>query len=149
MNLAATYCLDVSYLSICGCLSKSEVDTRLCFRGFGQGRGGGRGRGRGGGRGRGRGGRTEQGPSFMPEGKTWNDLTSEEKDDVTRQRNEWKAAQLDKDLVSFMAKGGKTDVAASLLDDDLEAYKRQGSKKKSEQPGAAQPDQQAAEPMEQ
>lgn len=51
--------------------------------------------------------------------------------------------------MSFMAKGGKTDVAASLLDDDLEAYKRQGSKKKTEQRGAAQPDQQGIEPMEQ
>lgn len=68
---------------------------------------------------------------------------------MTRQRNEWKAAQLDKDLVSFMAKGGKTDVAAALLDDDLEAYKRQGNKNKNAQAAAAQPNQQGAEPMEQ
>lgn len=52
--------------------------------------------------------------------------------------------------MSFMAKGGKTDVATSLLDDDLEAYKRQGSKKKqTQQPGVIQPDQQGAEAMEQ
>ena len=127
----------------------TNLHDPLFIRGFGRGRGGSRGSGRGGGRGRGRGGRTERGPSFIPEGKTWNDLTEHEKDDVTRQQNEWKAAQLDKDLVSFMAKGGKTDVASSLLDDDLEAYKRQGSKKKGEQLGAAQPDQQGMEPMEQ
>ena len=123
------------------------------LRGSGQGRGGGRGRsgGRGRGRGRGRGGRSEQGPSFIPEGKKWNDLTSEEQEDVERQRNQWKAAQLDKELVSFMAAGGKTDVATSLLDDDLEAYKRQGGKKKqSDQPQDAQPDaQQGVEAMQQ
>ena len=69
---------------------------------------------------------------------------------MQRQRNEWKAEQLDKDLVSFMVKGGKTDGVTSLLDDDLEAYKKQGNQKKqADQPKVAQPDQQGAEAMEQ
>ena len=69
---------------------------------------------------------------------------------MERQRNQWKAAQLDKELVSFMAAGGKTDAATSLLDDDLEAHKKQGSKKKqSDQPLHAHPNQQGVEAMQQ
>lgn len=119
-------------------------------RGNNQGRGGGRGRGRGSGRGRGRGDRDNRGPSFLPEGKKWEDLTNEEKEDVTRQRNEWKAAELDKDLISYMADSGKPGAATAMLDEDLENYKKQGGKQKTaEQPLEAQPEQQAAEPMEQ
>lgn len=113
-------------------------------RGGFQGRGGSRGRG---GRGRGRGRPDYSGPSFIPEGKRYNDLTDQEKEEVEQQRNAWKAAQLDKDLISFMAAGGKSG-ATSMLDDDLENYKKQGAKQKA-QPQAAQPDQSAAEPMEQ
>lgn len=119
-------------------------------RGNGQGRGGGRGRGgRGRGRGRGRNGdRDYKGPSFVPEGKNFDQLTDAEKDDVFRQRNEWKAAQLDKDLISYMAKTGKPETANAMLDDDLENYKKQGGKHKTEQPQDSEP-QQVAEAMEQ
>ncbi len=115
------------------------------IRGNSQGRGGGRGRGSG--RGRARGARDDKGPSFVPEGKKWEELTNQEKDDVTRQRVAWKAAQLDKDLISYMAKSGKSDAATAMLDDDLENYKKQGGKSKTAE--EAQPEQPAAEAMEQ
>lgn len=67
---------------------------------------------------------------------------------MTRQQKEWQAAQLDKDLISHMAKTGKTGGALSILDDDLEAYKRAGGKTKQQAEPAAEPAQDGVEPME-
>ena len=137
----------------CRSLSGSSVEhvVNVC-RGGSRGRQGSSGRGRG--RGRGRGGRGDRGsrfdntPSFLPEGKQLKDLTDAERDEVTRQRNEWQAAQLDKDLITHMAKNGKPEGALSSLDDDLEAYKRAGSKQKQQAEPAAEAAQDGVEAME-
>jgi len=47
-----------------------------------------------------------------------------------------------------MAKTGKPEAANAMLDDDLENYKKQGGKQKSEQPQDSEPEQ-VAEAMEQ
>lgn len=125
----------------------------LLYRGGSRGRQGssGRGRGRGGRGGRGdRGSRFDNCPSFLPEGKQLKDLTDAEKDDVTRQKQAWQSAQLDKDLISHMAKNGKPGGAISVLDDDLDAYmkNREGSKQKQQAEPAAEPAQDDVQAME-
>lgn len=69
---------------------------------------------------------------------------------MTRQRTAWQKDQLDRDLVSHMAKTGKAGGALSILDDDLEAYKREGAGKKKQptEPAATEPPQDGAVPME-